>query len=356
MSKSARPLDYLSYLKIDELLTLQDPISFKGAKPAHDEMMYIVLHQAYELWFKLIIFELESVIAILDHESVDERDITRCVARFKRMSAVQQLLLQQFQVLETMTPLDFLDFRGLLGSASGFQSFQFRLLENRIGIDPALRLNYGNMTYSKCFEPAKEKQLVDSEKQPSLFSVLEKWLARTPFLDQGDFHFLESYEKAVLKMLGTEVPLSSHDGSSYAAQPSAAATSAFYTQEQYEKLRASGAKRLSWRATLAALFISLYRDEPILHQPFRLIESIIDFDENFALWRYKHALVVHKMLGKRTGTGGSSGFDYLRATVEKHRVFSELFDVATLLIPRSDLPDIPEVLKKRLDFRYSSVD
>ena len=115
-----------------------------------------------------------------------------------------------------------------------------------------------------------------------------------------------------------------------------------------------GSARLSYRATLAALMINLYRDEPILHQPFRLLTSLVEMDEMLTTWRYRHAQMVLRMLGKKIGTGGSSGYDYLQATANRHHIFSDFHNISTLLIPRSELPEIPEEVKEKLGFYYSS--
>ncbi len=105
---------------------------------------------------------------------------------------------------------------------------------------------------------------------------------------------------------------------------------------------------------LAAIFINLYRDEPILHMPFMLLNHLVEIDELFTEWRYRHALMVHRMIGAKIGTGGSSGHQYLMQTVDKHRVFTDLFNLSTYLIPLSDLPKLPDELIKELGFNYSN--
>jgi tryptophan 2,3-dioxygenase len=119
-------------------------------------------------------------------------------------------------------------------------------------------------------------------------------------------------------------------------------------------LHNEGTWRLSHRATLAALFISLYRDQPILAMPYRLIAALIDMDELFTSWRYRHALMVHRMIGTKIGTGGSSGYHYLKATADKHRVFMDLTNLSTFLIPRSALPSLPTSLRDRLGFAHNT--
>jgi tryptophan 2,3-dioxygenase len=120
----------------------------------------------------------------------------------------------------------------------------------------------------------------------------------------------------------------------------------------YAELRAQGAWTLSRRALQAALFLFLYRDEPAAHGGFRMLKALMDMDETLALWRMRHALMVSRMLGRKVGTGGSAGYDYLRATAEKHRAYNDLFAIATFLIPRSALPPLPEDVRNLMRYRY----
>ncbi|MEO8448023.1 MAG: tryptophan 2,3-dioxygenase family protein, partial [bacterium] len=128
---------------------------------------------------------------------------------------------------------------------------------------------------------------------------------------------------------------------------------ALLDENKHNEFIKDGHRRLSHKSTLAALFINLYRDEPILHLPFRFLTYLVDVDELFTTWRYKHALMVHRMIGAKVGTGGSSGHHYLMQTAEKHKVFKDLFDLPTYLIPRSALPELPEDMKLKLGFNYT---
>jgi tryptophan 2,3-dioxygenase len=121
---------------------------------------------------------------------------------------------------------------------------------------------------------------------------------------------------------------------------------------KYEEMREAGRFRLSHRAMQAALLLTLYQDEPLLSYPCRVLDSLIDIDEQFTLWRHRHALMVHRMIGNSMGTGGSSGFNYLRATAAQHRVYKDLFNISSFLMPRAELPPLPEHV--RLACRYQS--
>ncbi|MCG8604371.1 tryptophan 2,3-dioxygenase, partial [bacterium] len=140
MKNNYPPLHYHDYLRLDQLLTLQHPRSQQlTGQLAHDEILFIIVHQTYELWFKQILHELDSVRSIFKQSFVNEKNIGIAVSRLFRIIEIQKLLVDQIRVLETMTPLDFLDFRGFLLPASGFQSYQFRLLENNLGLRPQQR-------------------------------------------------------------------------------------------------------------------------------------------------------------------------------------------------------------------------
>ncbi|MEO8167621.1 MAG: tryptophan 2,3-dioxygenase family protein, partial [bacterium] len=148
MARRESPLYYADYLQLNKLLESQLPETSKQGLPAHDEMLFIIVHQVYELWFKQILHELDSVIDIFKQEYVDERNIGIAVHRLGRITEIQKLLIDQLHVLETMTPLDFLEFRDVLYPASGFQSYQFRIVENKLGMVPDQRLLYNKEAYS----------------------------------------------------------------------------------------------------------------------------------------------------------------------------------------------------------------
>jgi tryptophan 2,3-dioxygenase len=302
------------------------------------------------------------VVELFEKEYIDERNIGIATARLSRITEIQKLLIDQLRVLETMTPLDFLEFRQFLMPASGFQSVQFRLLENLLGVEPEQRLLYNKEAYYSHVSPAHGRLLQQSEKRTSLFQLLERWLERTPFLDFEGFNFWKEYRSAVEKILHRDREtilthsLSTPEEKQKQLQELDANDESFaalFDETKHRDLIAKGRRRLSYQATQAALLIHLYRDEPILHQPFRLLMVLVDIDELLTTWRYRHALMAHRMIGNKIGTGGSTGYHYLRATVEKYKVFTDLFDLSTFLIPRSELPELPEEIKRNLGFYYS---
>jgi tryptophan 2,3-dioxygenase len=358
-------MSYSSYLRLPELLACQSPESARAGAEAHDEMLFIVVHQTYELWFKQILHELDAALAIMRAEFVGDRELGQAANYLARIVAIQVVIVEQIAILETMTPLDFLDFRHLLTPSSGFQSAQFRGIENRLGLKRATRLPYNEAAYDSVLDAAERPRVAAAEEDASLFDLVERWLARTPFVRYREFDFWTLYRDNVTAMLAHDRhTIESRAGLNEAAkkiqlaglEQTRAGFDTVFDQKKYEEARARGERRLSYDAFLAALMISLYRDEPMLQTPFRLLTTLVNIDENLSLWRYRHALMVNRMIGGKIGTGGSSGQDYLKRTVDAHRIFVDLFNLSTFLIPRSKLPALPAELQRELGFRYSFSD
>jgi len=360
--RSNSPLYYSDYLQLDRLLSSQLLRSTDHGAAAHDELLFITVHQVYELWFKQILHEMDSVINTFSKETVDEKQVGISVSRLSRIVEIQKLLVDELNVLETMTALDFLDFRDYLYPASGFQSYQFRLIENKMGMLPEQRLLYNKETYYAHLKTEHQELIKRSEQGSSLFQVIQQWLERTPFLTFHGFHFWQSYEKAVRDMLNSDRqsilsnPISSEEEKQEQLREVSSNEENFaiiLDEGKHNDLVKREKRRLSHRATQAALLILLYRDEPILHLPFRLLTALMDIDELFTTWRSRHALMAQRMIGNKIGTGGSVGYSYLKATIDKYKVFGDLVNLSTFLIPRSRLPELPEELKRNLGFHYS---
>jgi tryptophan 2,3-dioxygenase len=326
-------------------------------------MLFIITHQVYELWFKQINYELRTIMQDFSGQKVNEQSVGIAVSRLGRIVEILRLLVQQIGVLETMTPLDFLDFRNYLFPASGFQSYQFREMEVMLGLKEKSRLTYNGKPYACVFASAQQSSLGHMEKSNSLFDLVEDWLERTPFLEFGDFNFVDEYRKAVQRMLEAEKEaiLESDilsDESKQMRLRMLGDTNTYFAgimdETQHAKMVAEGKLSLSYKATLAALFINLYRDEPILHVPFQLLSRLVDIDDILTTWRYRHAQMVMRMLGRKIGTGGSSGHEYLSATADRHHIFADFHNVSTLLIPRSSLPALPEEFRRNLGFYFTS--
>ncbi len=354
-------LYYGDYLQLDKLLSAQALESERSGKTVHDEMLFVIVHQAYELWFKQILWELDDLLLIFGRDLVDEQDMGTAVSRLRRIVEIQTVLIQQIAVLETMTPLDFLDFRDHLFPASGFQSAQFRLVENKLGMRPDDRLLLAGATYTARFTPEDQETVEATEDDKSLFDLVEEWLERTPFLESGGFQFRDAFQGAVRARLEADRDVVATNPNLTPEEREAQLKEFVLTMEQYEALfdeakhieqQKAGQRRLSHRAFQAALFINLYRDEPALHEPYQMLELLMDIDEGFTAWRHRHAQMALRMIGRRIGTGGSAGAKYLERSAERSRVFGDLFDLSTFLIPRESRPPLPCDIVEAMRFRY----
>jgi tryptophan 2,3-dioxygenase len=259
------PVAYSSYLKLEELLALQQPLS-EG--PEHDETLFIVIHQVYELWFKEILHELDYLETLLARQ-----DAPRALATLKRILTILKVVVAQIDVLETMTPLDFLSFRARLESGSGFQSFQFREIEFALG--------------------AKNPQVLDRYPPGSeARRRLERRLGAPTLWDA----FL-----AYLVGAGHPVPREARE------------------RDLKAPVRETPA--------LHPLLIQLYRADPLTSS---LCERLVDLDEGIQEWRYRHLKMVQRTIGAKPGTGGSSGAEYLETTLNKP-LFPDLWAIRTEL-------------------------
>ena len=204
--KSAKPT-YNKYLQLNKILDAQDRLSVVLDKPIHDEMLFIIIHQIYELWFKQIIHEIDSIIYYFKNPKVTETNINTIVGRLNRIHDIQKIAITQIDILKSMTPMDFLEFRDLLNPASGFQSTQFRIIENALGLKTDSRIKFSKQKYTN-FLPKTEVKLVEKyEQNKNLFDLVEGWLERTPFIESEEFNFWKSYKKAIKKMLDDDLKI-----------------------------------------------------------------------------------------------------------------------------------------------------
>jgi tryptophan 2,3-dioxygenase len=348
------PAYYGSYLAVDKLLGLQAPLSLQeGTLHAHDEMLFIIIHQTYELWFKQILHELNACCDVLKKPSADDDgpDMNVVVHRLKRIVEIWKLLNHQVDVLETMTPLDFLDFRSSLEGASGFQSTQFRQIEATLGLrmENRFRPDYYKHTEMGGFSAADYQVIVDAEKTMSLLQLVEHWLRRMPFFDDSFWTGWDGEEQEAADSANPK--FWTRYRKIYEASLSERDERPDLLGKFDDMFFKSGAGDFSPAALRAALFIMLYRDEPLFRLPFGLLNALIEIDEQLATFRYRHLQMVRRMIGTRIGTGGSSGEQYLQGAVNKNYIFKELAGVITFLIERRSLPHLPERLRQALRFR-----
>jgi tryptophan 2,3-dioxygenase len=361
--KIPHPIYYGDYLQLPKILHAQDPESSKYGQAAHDETLFIIIHQTYELWFKQILHELHSIIKIMKRPFVPSTDLSVINARLERVTRIQQILIDQIQIMETMTSLDFMEFRDYLVPASGFQSLQFRLIEATLGIKPEHRMEIEKQFFNSRLKPEDKAILEQAEKDTSIVELLEDWLSRMPFSQFDGFDFWGEYSQAVETMLKQDQAIiASNPGLSEKAkegelknlQTTKETFATLLDAHKYAEWRNKSKVRLSQKAMLSAVFIYLYRDYPALQMPFKILNSLVEVDEKFTTWRYRHAIMVQRILGTKIGTGGSSGHEYLKSTTERNRAFIDLFNLATFLIPKSAIPNLPAYIKDQLDIVYDS--
>src|SRR6478609_257427 len=180
-----KDVHYSTYLQLDKILGAQFPESDKNEQPAHDEMLFIIIHQSYELWFKQIMHEVNSIISIMLKPSLNDNspELQTVVHRLRRITTILKVLVQQVDIMETMTPMDFLDFRDMLRPASGFQSWQFKEMEARLGLKYEHR--HGQQYYTSQLKPEEVTIIKEAEKQTSLLELVNAWLERMPFFDDA---------------------------------------------------------------------------------------------------------------------------------------------------------------------------
>lgn len=354
------PAYYGEYLQLNQLLSAQQTRSAQYAdKPAHDEMLFIIIHQVYELWFKQILHELDAILALFQADYVDEKDIGRATAHQSRIIEIQKILIDQVNVLETMQPMDFLEFRKLLVPASGFQSVQFRQIENKLGLPQDKRLKYNNVSYKQVLNAEDQSRIDQANSGPSLFEGMQQWLERIPFLNIEGFDFWDTYRQTIEKLFEQDRHMILEDTADRPEEQSKQLAKlkateedfqTLFSEDAYQALLDNGQKRLSYQATKAALLIMLYQSQPILNRPYRFLMNLLTIDEQFTTWRYRHALMVQRMIGAKIGTGGSMGSQYLMKTLDKHQIYKDLAHLSTFLVPRSQLPPLPPNLERRLGF------
>ena len=261
-------ITYGGYLHLDTLLSAQQPLS---QPPHHDEMLFIVQHHVSELWMKLLIHELKAAVALMQVDDIDA-----CLKILARVKQVQRQLFEQWAVLETLTPSEYLEFRGVLGPSSGFQSLQYRQIEFLLGNKNA------EMLKVFAHDPAAQAQLRDVLEAPSLYDEFLRYLARH----------------------GHAVPAELLDRDW---------TAAYHRND-----------------ALLPVLKRIYEGRAAYWSEYHLCEQLVDVEESFQLWRFRHMKTVERIIGHRRGTGGSSGVGFLKKALDLE-FFPELLEVRTIL-------------------------
>jgi len=340
--KERKPVYYREYLQLDKILNAQQPESEKEGIRADDEMLFIIIHQTYELWFKQMLHEVNIVREIFNQQNIQDNtpDIYNSVHRLKRVCSILEVAVMQMGVLETMTPLDFLDFRDLLRPASGFQSIQFKMIEAALGLQFEHR--HGKSYYVSQLTQADVDRVKKAESELSLLVLIDRWLSRMPFVSNAEYwgdnksgSLWNKYREAYISSL-----------SEGEMQNVKVFDAIFINRDEYPQGRSFSAE-----ASRNAMFIMLYRDQPLLQLPYELLNTLLEIDEQLSMWRHRHIHMVQRTIGKRVGTGGSTGAEYLRGAADSHYIFKELSELTSFLLPRHLLPALPESLVGDLGYK-----
>lgn len=349
-----KQVHYSDYLQLEKILNAQTLESDLLQQHAHDEMLFIVIHQAYELWFKQLLFEIDSVGDIMKNPVNDNSpELQTVVHRLNRVVTILKVLVQQIDIMETMTPMDFLDFRDMLRPASGFQSWQFKLVEAKLGLKYQQR--HGQEYYISQLRQEQIDIIRKVESEKSFIELLNAWLERMPFFEEAaNWTNYKSVLPSPVRQMAEEAWGPSFwvdyryiylTGLAEAEQKNIEFFDAVFADES-----ASAERQLSPKACRAALFIMLYRGYPILQLPFQLLNCLLEIDEQLSTWRYRHMNMVHRIIGTRIGTGGSTGREYLKGALDKHYIFAEIARLTSFLIERRKLPVLSHEMEKRLGF------
>jgi tryptophan 2,3-dioxygenase len=329
---STKP-SYWDYLHLDKLLTSQDGGQSRAGQGLlhHDEHLFITVHQVFELWFKQCLHDLLDVQRRLkgDGEEQDYRftedDAVMCGRRLERVNAILRHSVGIFDLLETMTPADFLEFREHLNPASGFQSFQMRQMEACLGLRDESRFGVGKR-YQSHFTEEMKKSFEAVRQEPSLRELVELWLARVPVPER----YLPELLRCKKAHLTHELRL--HQLNS---DPSSDEDLERLADEQMQSTR----DKLTSHSCVAALFFMSYADHPRVAPFARVLDLLVAIEQAFLLWRNRHSRLVEREIGRRIGTGGSSGVAYLDSTLQ-YRVFEDLWILRTFMIKPSLLPSL----------------
>ena len=346
---SDKAVYYPDYLQLDKILNAQTLESDLRGAHAHDEMLFIIIHQAYELWFKQLLFEADSVAAILEKDVINDNspDLQIAVHRMNRMIEILKVAVHQIDILETMTAMDFLDFRDFLRPASGFQSIQFKILEARLGLRFSER--HAQHYYLSQLRPEHAETVKTAEQKPSILDLVNDWLERMPFFDEE--RYWKNYNRAFPLKKSHYHPFWSDYRKLYenSLGDIEVANLRHFSKLFFEKEKSED-RRLSARACRAALFIKLYRGQPMLQVPYQLLSYLLEIDTQLSTWRYRHIHMVQKMIGSRTGTGGSTGKGYLKGALDAHHIFKEIAELTSYLIERRNLPELSPELQERFGY------
>ncbi len=375
MSKPTTTTTYWDYIRVKELLALQGGLGDDDAALTQDEVVFITVHQVYELWFKLALRDIEAARDLFKRTRVPDDHLAGVYRRLERLRIIFGLAADHFPLIETLTTRDYLEFRDKLFPANGGQSAQFREIEILFGLDgendripyvtggrfeDVLAAPDGSTSWSL----ARVKRRMDD--RPNFKEAVDSWLYRTPIHastpdDPNDAatvdRFIETYlrsHRGALETLADELcraVRSPHERETLRGRYENEARQAevFLNAEDVDEAERPRRRRIR----SGVLFIETYRELPLLAWPRQILDAIIAVEQAFIYYRQRHARMAERMIGRRVGTGGSAGVEYLDQTALSYRIFKDLWAVRTVLLRRDALPDPenPDFYRFRFDAR-----
>jgi tryptophan 2,3-dioxygenase len=305
---------YWSYLDLDKLLTSQGGLTDNESDLLPDELHFIIVHQTLELWLKLMLSELRLARDHLGAHEVPEQQVPSVVHHMRRVIEIFKLAVSHFDVVETLTARDFLAFRDKLFPASGFQSYQMREMEIVLGLDESKRAKLGNITALQYLKDLAPRSAGGTTAWAKVEAATAEMTLRT-----AEAGVRARYEASIAHVTAflraTDLP-----------------------EENQEMMR---------RVRAAVVFVESYRELPLLAWPRLLLDTAVELEQRLLLFRQRHARMAERIIGRRVGTGGSAGVEYLDKTSDS-RIFTNLWEVRTVLLSKDALP--PMVNAEAYDF------
>ncbi len=361
MAKATNKTNYWDYIRVENILSQQQGLAEDDSQLSNAEVRFIVIHQIDELWFKLVLRELESARNLFQEDYVPETALASACAALGRVGTIFKLAGDHFALMETMRTQEYLEFRDKLSPASGFQSAQMREAEILLGLQPEERISLGKeSSYMQALEgdagaasPALQRVQRRLQDTPSVKEAIYSWLYRTPINgsspgDAGDDdivaaflqEFLNCKEQSINTLIDGTVEaqaLTPEDVDRLRQQYSkeVAGARAYLMAEDTEDAAARSKVR---RMRGAILFIESNRNLPLLSWPGEIIDGLIACEQAMIIFRQRHARMVERVIGRRVGTGGSAGVDYLDQTALNYRVFKEIWAARTMLLAPHQAP------------------
>jgi tryptophan 2,3-dioxygenase len=356
---TARPTTYWKYIRVPELLDLQGGLEDQEGELDNEEVLFITVHQVFELWFKLMLRELRKARDLFGSGVVEEQQLAGAASRLARISTIFRVATKHFEVVETLGTREYLEFRNKLMPASGGQSVQMRQIEILFGLSDEDRVPLGSEgghmqvlreadgSFGEA-HAAVEQAMAD---RPNLKEAVDAWLLRTPIdgvphdapeadasLDAFIERFLEAHGREVDASCAHALEISGDEDAReqllkrYEWEKSSAAAFLRPTPEE------GGRERACTRA--AMIFIETYRELPLLAWPREVLAALLEVEQLFLVFRQRHARMVERVIGRRTGTGGSLGVAYLDETALRYRIFGDLWAVRTLMVRPGATPSL----------------